>query len=205
VPIWLVLIQLIETSKWSVENKHCVTTSWETNEVHKPRKAFTEKLIDFTSQVGNSYSPWKIYLKKAGLCGIRSSHRNANSPGHSNLQIDGKKIFMVILFNKPNEGRFFLKQWLNQGKSYPTSTIWPVVVVILFPGMYTVQVKLVKGATTAVFLTIKMANSWQMFGALYGSQWRVPTNFIPYVFTLIMFPTHNPYYTTVYKHKTKSE
>ena len=34
--------------------------------------------------------------------------------------------------------------------------------------------------------TIKMANIWQNRGALHGAQWRVPTNFIPYVFTLML-------------------
>ena len=35
-------------------------------------------------------------------------------------------------------------------------------------------------------LTIKMANIWQIRGAPYGAQWRVPTNFILYVFTLML-------------------
>ena len=34
--------------------------------------------------------------------------------------------------------------------------------------------------------TIKMANIWQIRGALYGAQWRVPTNFILYVFILML-------------------
>ena len=34
--------------------------------------------------------------------------------------------------------------------------------------------------------TIKRANIWQNRGALHGAQWRVPTNFIPYVFTLML-------------------
>jgi len=34
--------------------------------------------------------------------------------------------------------------------------------------------------------TIKMANIWQIRGAPYGAQWRVPTNFILYVFTLML-------------------
>ena len=34
--------------------------------------------------------------------------------------------------------------------------------------------------------TIKMANIWQIRGAPYGAQWRVPTNFIVYVFTLML-------------------
>ena len=35
-------------------------------------------------------------------------------------------------------------------------------------------------------LTIKMANIWQIRGAPYGAQWRVPTNFILYVYTLML-------------------
>ena len=34
--------------------------------------------------------------------------------------------------------------------------------------------------------TIKMANIWQIRGAPYGAQWRVPTNFFLYVFTLML-------------------
>ena len=34
--------------------------------------------------------------------------------------------------------------------------------------------------------TIKMANIWQIRGALQGAQWRVPTNFILYVSTLML-------------------
>ena len=33
-----------------------------------------------------------------------------------------------------------------------------------------------------------MANIWQICGAPYGAQWRVPTKFIPYVFTLMLVP-----------------
>ena len=33
--------------------------------------------------------------------------------------------------------------------------------------------------------TIKMANIWQIHGALYGAHWRVPTHFILYVSTSI--------------------
>ena len=34
--------------------------------------------------------------------------------------------------------------------------------------------------------TIKMANIWQIRGALHGAQWRVPTNFILYVSTVML-------------------
>ena len=34
--------------------------------------------------------------------------------------------------------------------------------------------------------TIKMANIWQNRGALRGTQWRVPTNFILYFSTLML-------------------
>ena len=34
--------------------------------------------------------------------------------------------------------------------------------------------------------TIKMANIWQIRGALHGAHWRVPTNFILYVSTLML-------------------
>ena len=41
------------------------------------------------------------------------------------------------------------------------------------------------GPSLSLF-TIKMANIWQIRGALYGAQWRVPTNFIRYIFILIL-------------------
>ena len=34
--------------------------------------------------------------------------------------------------------------------------------------------------------TIKMANIWQIRGALHGAQWRVPRNFILYVSTVML-------------------
>ena len=34
--------------------------------------------------------------------------------------------------------------------------------------------------------TINMANIWQIRGAPYGAQWRVPTNFILYIFALML-------------------
>ena len=34
--------------------------------------------------------------------------------------------------------------------------------------------------------TIKMANIWQIHGALYDAHWRVPTHFILYVTTMML-------------------
>ena len=34
--------------------------------------------------------------------------------------------------------------------------------------------------------TIKMANIWQICGALHGAHWRVPTSFILYISTLML-------------------
>ena len=45
---------------------------------------------------------------------------------------------------------------------------------------------LVRGSTILIFVYHQMANIWQIRGAPYGVQWRVPTNFILYVFTLML-------------------
>ena len=46
---------------------------------------------------------------------------------------------------------------------------------------------LVTSATAVIFVYHQeMANIWQIRGAWYGAQWRVPTNFILYVSTLML-------------------
>ena len=45
---------------------------------------------------------------------------------------------------------------------------------------------LVTGGTAVIFVYHQMANIWQIRGALHGAHWRVPTNFILYVSTLML-------------------
>ena len=59
------------------------------------------------------------------------------------------------------------------------------MVIILFPSVSVNIFWLQVGLPLSLF-TIKMANIWQIRGAPYGTQWRVPTNFILYVFTLML-------------------
>ena len=60
-----------------------------------------------------------------------------------------------------------------------------VLIIDLFPRVYGPCFWLPAGPSLSLF-TIKMANIWQNRGALYGAQWRVPTDFILYVSTLML-------------------
>ena len=40
--------------------------------------------------------------------------------------------------------------------------------------------------TAVIFVYYQNANIWQIRGALHGAQWRVPTNFILYVSTMML-------------------
>ena len=57
--------------------------------------------------------------------------------------------------------------------------------IILFPSV-SVHVFWLQMRAPLSLLTIKMANIWQIRGAPYGAQRRVPTHFILYAFTLML-------------------
>ena len=59
------------------------------------------------------------------------------------------------------------------------------LIIVLFPSVYGPCFWLQAGPPLSLF-TIKMANIWQNRGALHGAHWRVPTNFILYVSTLML-------------------
>lgn len=83
-------------------------------------------------------------------------------------------------------GRFFPKQQLNCGYSNLKSTTGPVVMIFFYFQAFTVHVFWLHTGRPFSMSTIKMVNIWQNCGALYVAQWRVPTNFILYVFTLML-------------------
>ena len=57
--------------------------------------------------------------------------------------------------------------------------------IIIFPRDYSSCFSVTVGPQLSLF-TIKIANIWQIRGALHGAQWRVPTNFILYVSTVML-------------------
>ena len=60
-----------------------------------------------------------------------------------------------------------------------------VLIIVLFPSVYGPCFWLQAGPPLSLF-TIKMAKIWQNRGTLHAAQWRVPTNFILYVCTLML-------------------
>ena len=60
-----------------------------------------------------------------------------------------------------------------------------VLIIILFPRVYGPCFWLQAGPLLS-FFTIKIAKIWQNLEALYGAHWRVPTNFILQVSTLML-------------------
>jgi len=87
-----------------------------------------------------------------------------------------------LLFKVQNEGRFFPKQPLVQFKIHNFACTDDFFTSKGFGSCF-----LVTSATAVIFVYHqKMANIWQIRGAPYGAQWRVPTNFILYVFTLML-------------------
>ena len=97
---------------------------------------------------------------------------------------DGKILIVSTVYS--TKGRQFLKkQRLNRGKSNLKSTISPLVMINYFQPITAHVFSVTVGSLLSLF-AIKMANIWQNRGALHGAQWRVPTNFIPYVFTLML-------------------
>ena len=60
-----------------------------------------------------------------------------------------------------------------------------VLIIVLFPSVYGPCFWLQAGPPLSLF-TIKMAKIWQNRGAVYGAHWRVPTNFILYVSSLVL-------------------
>ena len=60
-----------------------------------------------------------------------------------------------------------------------------VLIIVLFPSVYSPCFWLQAGSPLSSF-TIKMAKIWQIRGALHGTHWRVPTNFILYVSTFML-------------------
>ena len=59
------------------------------------------------------------------------------------------------------------------------------MIIVLFPSVHGPGFWLQAGTPLSLF-TVKMAKIWQNRGALRGAQWRVPTNCILYVSTLML-------------------
>ena len=110
------------------------------------------------------------------------------SPGYivCNLQIDGIIHRLYCLIKIPNKGSFFFFQKTAKPRiiQFRIHNL-TVLIIVLFPSVYGPFFWLQAGPPLSLF-TIKMANIWQNRGALHGAHWRVPTNFIPYVSTLIL-------------------
>ena len=57
--------------------------------------------------------------------------------------------------------------------------------IYIFPSVFGSCI-LFAGAAVGILFAINMANIWEIRGAPYGAQWRVPTNFIQYIFALML-------------------
>ena len=68
---------------------------------------------------------------------------------------------------------------------FRTHNLITVLIIVLFPSVYGPCFWSQVGPPLSLF-TIKMAKIWQNRGALDGTHWRVPTNFILYVSSLML-------------------
>ena len=109
------------------------------------------------------------------------------SPGYiaCNLQIDDIIHHLYCLIKIPNKGRFFFQKTAKQRIIQFRIHNLTVLIIVLFPSFYGPCFWLQTGPPLSLF-TIKMVKIWQNRGALHRAHWRVPTNFILYVSTLML-------------------
>ena len=92
---------------------------------------------------------------------------------NENSSLTGKRSVFHETTAKPRINSFKIHTWTCSHDYFTSKPVYGSNV-------------LATGGTAVVLFTIKMANIWQIRGALYGAQWRVPTNFIQYIFTLML-------------------
>ena len=110
-----------------------------------------------------------------------------NSPGYiaCNLQVDGIIHRFYCLIKISNRGGFFSKPTAKPRIIQFRIHNLTVLITVLFPSIFGPCFWLQAGPPLSLF-TIKMAKLWPNRGALQSVHWRVPTNFILYVSTLML-------------------
>ena len=89
-----------------------------------------------------------------------------------------RKIAQEVSFKIPIEGLIFSKIWLN-GQKYLPSDYYCISKRVRFRN---VSIDL----TALCLVSIEIREYWENRGALYGTQRKVPTNFIPYISKLVL-------------------
>ena len=88
------------------------------------------------------------------------------------------ELFIVSTVEKKTTAKLRIIQ-------FRTHNLITVLIIVLFPSGYGPCFWSQVGPPLSLF-TIKVAHIWQIRAALHGAQWRVPTNFILYVSSLML-------------------